>query len=222
MRDIVELIRGCLAAAQDPQRKYADLARKDREYEVGDQNHGIRNGFTSKPSTASTQGQECQAIQSLIETSQGRGVDLGIREPPARKTTSMDQTRTVVLRRVRNAREFRRLFVRQPRKIIADSNRENHHKEVPLFYFPVMEAPQVSEVSLVVPSLPASQISLPYSVALATVSMTQQLPTQATKPSKISKSKSKKAPSGISQKMPVPKSTKPKEGSVKVGKKDEG
>ncbi|KAL8149110.1 hypothetical protein AgCh_006204 [Apium graveolens] len=36
-RDIVELIRGCLAAAQDRQRKYADLARKDREYEVGDQ-----------------------------------------------------------------------------------------------------------------------------------------------------------------------------------------
>ncbi|KAL8098829.1 hypothetical protein AgCh_031520 [Apium graveolens] len=62
-------------------------------------------------------GQECQAIQSLIETSQDRRVDLGIREPPARKTTSMDQTRTVVLRRVRNAREFRRLFVRQPRQV---------------------------------------------------------------------------------------------------------
>ncbi|KAL8103337.1 hypothetical protein AgCh_027780 [Apium graveolens] len=99
MRDIVELIRGCLAAAQDPQRKYADLARKDREYEVGDQ------------------GQECQAIQILIETSQGRGVDLGIREPPGRKTTSMDQTRTAVRRRVRNAREFRRLFVHQPRQV---------------------------------------------------------------------------------------------------------
>ncbi|KAL8104504.1 hypothetical protein AgCh_028649 [Apium graveolens] len=90
-------------------------------------------------------GQECQAIQSLIETSQVRGVDLGIREPPARKecgmpgtewyravtkrgvahyasvewriTTSMDQTRTAVRRRVRNAREFRRLFVRQPRQV---------------------------------------------------------------------------------------------------------
>ncbi|KAL8135311.1 hypothetical protein AgCh_010104 [Apium graveolens] len=34
--DIVELIRGCLAEAQDRHRKYADLARKDREYEVGD------------------------------------------------------------------------------------------------------------------------------------------------------------------------------------------
>ncbi|KAL8121073.1 hypothetical protein AgCh_018004 [Apium graveolens] len=67
MRDIVELIRGCLATAQDRQRKYADLAQKDREYEVGDQ------------------GQECQAIQSLVEISQGRGVDLGIREPPVRK-----------------------------------------------------------------------------------------------------------------------------------------
>ncbi|KAL8156820.1 hypothetical protein AgCh_001798 [Apium graveolens] len=66
------------------------------------------------------QGQKCQAIQSLIETSQGRGVDLGIREPPARKTTSMDQTRTAVLRRVRNAREFRRLFVRQPRQVFTE------------------------------------------------------------------------------------------------------
>ncbi|KAL8125133.1 hypothetical protein AgCh_012709 [Apium graveolens] len=64
-------------------------------------------------------GQECQAIQSLIETSQGRRDDLGIREPPARKTTSMDQTRTAVRRRVRNAREFRRLFVRQPRQAAA-------------------------------------------------------------------------------------------------------
>ncbi|KAL8120343.1 hypothetical protein AgCh_017499 [Apium graveolens] len=102
MRDIVELIRGCLAAAQDRQRKYADLARKDREYEVGDQ------------------GQECQAIQSLVEISQGRGVDLGIRDPPARKTTSMNQTRTAVRRRVRNAREFRRLFVRQPRQVLME------------------------------------------------------------------------------------------------------
>ncbi|KAL8091486.1 hypothetical protein AgCh_033919 [Apium graveolens] len=51
------------------------------------------------------QGQECQDIQSLVETSQGRGVDLGIRETPARKTTSMDQTRTAVRRRVRNAHQ---------------------------------------------------------------------------------------------------------------------
>ncbi|KAL8097446.1 hypothetical protein AgCh_030539 [Apium graveolens] len=69
-------------------------------------------------------GQECQAIQSLIETSQGRGVDLGIREPPARKTTSMDQTRTAVLRRVRNAREFRKLFVRQPRQKVKEQRRK--------------------------------------------------------------------------------------------------
>ncbi|KAL8123036.1 hypothetical protein AgCh_011130 [Apium graveolens] len=45
MRDIVELIRGCLAAAQDRQRKYADLARKDREYEVGDQVFLNQNGI---------------------------------------------------------------------------------------------------------------------------------------------------------------------------------
>ncbi|KAL8121342.1 hypothetical protein AgCh_018179 [Apium graveolens] len=67
-------------------------------------------------------GQECQAIQSLVETSQGQGVDLGIREPPARKTTIMDQTRTVVRRRVRNAREFCRLFVRQPRQFDAKAD----------------------------------------------------------------------------------------------------
>ncbi|XP_074376939.1 uncharacterized protein LOC141718451 [Apium graveolens] len=36
-RDVVELLRGRLAAAQDRQRKYADLARKNKEYEVGDQ-----------------------------------------------------------------------------------------------------------------------------------------------------------------------------------------
>lgn len=35
-KDVIDLIRGRLAAAQDRQRKYADLARKDREYEVGD------------------------------------------------------------------------------------------------------------------------------------------------------------------------------------------
>ena len=35
-KDIVDLIRGRLVAAQDRQKKYADLARKDKEYEVGD------------------------------------------------------------------------------------------------------------------------------------------------------------------------------------------
>ena len=111
----------------------------------------------------------------------------------------------------------------QERRIIADLNRANHHREVPLYYFPIMDAPQVSEVSSSIPStIPTSLVSLSSSVAMTTVSMTQQLPTQATKPTKISKSKSKKAPSGISQKMPVAKSTKTKEGSVKVGKVGEG
>ena len=93
------------------------------------------------------------------------------------------------------------------RRIIADLNRADHHKEVPLFYFPVMEGPRVSEVNTIVSTLPTSQISLPLSVAMASVSMTQQMPTQATK-SKTSKPKSKKPHSGISQKMPVSKSTK--------------
>ncbi|KAL8125673.1 hypothetical protein AgCh_013076 [Apium graveolens] len=35
-KDIVDLIRGRLVAAQDRQKKYADLARKDKEYGVGD------------------------------------------------------------------------------------------------------------------------------------------------------------------------------------------
>ncbi|KAL8091387.1 hypothetical protein AgCh_033846 [Apium graveolens] len=35
-KDIVDLIRGRLVAVHDRQKKYADLARKDKEYEVGD------------------------------------------------------------------------------------------------------------------------------------------------------------------------------------------
>jgi len=84
-----------------------------------------------------------------------------------------------------------------------------------------MEGPQVSEVSTTVTTLPTSQIFLSSSVAMASVSMTQQMPTQATK-STISKSKAKKAPSGFSQKKPVAKSTKPQEGSVKGGEIGEG
>ncbi|KAL8119380.1 hypothetical protein AgCh_016774 [Apium graveolens] len=104
----------------------------------------------------------------------------------------------------------------QERRIIADLNRASHHKEMPLFYFPSMEGPQVSEVSTTVSTLPISQTSLPSSVAMESVSMTQQMPTQATKTT-ISKSKAKKAPSGFSQKKPVVKSIKHKEGSVKEG-----
>ncbi|KAL8135208.1 hypothetical protein AgCh_010029 [Apium graveolens] len=109
----------------------------------------------------------------------------------------------------------------QERRIIVDLNRENHHKEVPLFYFPIMEGPQVNEVSTTVSTLPTSHISLPSNVPMSSVSMTQQMPTQATKP-QISKSKSKKAPSGFFQKKPVAKSTKTKEGCVKEGKQGEG
>ncbi|KAL8125435.1 hypothetical protein AgCh_012939 [Apium graveolens] len=83
------------------------------------------------------------------------------------------------------------------------------------------ELDEVSEVISTVSTLPTSTISLPSSVAVASVSMTRQMPTQATK-TKVSKPKTKKAPSGVSKKMPVVKSTKHKEGSVKVGKKGEG
>ncbi|KAL8135256.1 hypothetical protein AgCh_010063 [Apium graveolens] len=109
----------------------------------------------------------------------------------------------------------------QERRIIADLNRTIHHKEVPLLYFPIMEGPQVSEVNSTVSTLPTSHISFPSSIAMASVSMTQQMPTQATKP-QISKFKSKKAPSGFFQNNPVVKSTKTKEGSVKEGKQGEG
>ena len=62
---------------------------------------------------------------------------------------------------------------------------------------------------------------MPLSVAMASVSMTQQMPTQATK-TKSSKSKIKKATCGFSQKKPVAKSTKPKEGSVQGSELGEG
>ncbi|KAL8114648.1 hypothetical protein AgCh_021492 [Apium graveolens] len=111
----------------------------------------------------------------------------------------------------------------QERRLIVDLNRANHHKDVPMFYFPVMQAPQVSEVSSSIPTtIPTSTISLNSGVAMEIVSMTKKLPTRASKPTTISKSKSKKTPSGISQKMPVEKPTKAKEGSVKEGKLGEG
>ncbi|KAL8131424.1 hypothetical protein AgCh_007383 [Apium graveolens] len=57
--------------------------------------------------------------------------------------------------------------------------------------------------------------------AMASVSMTQQMPTQATKTT-TSKSKAKKAPSSFSQKKPVAKTTNYKEGSVKESELGEG
>ncbi|KAL8120389.1 hypothetical protein AgCh_017538 [Apium graveolens] len=35
-KDIIDLIRGRLVVAQDGHKKYADLTRKDKEYEIGD------------------------------------------------------------------------------------------------------------------------------------------------------------------------------------------
>ncbi|KAL8124033.1 hypothetical protein AgCh_011878 [Apium graveolens] len=109
----------------------------------------------------------------------------------------------------------------QESRVLADLNIASHHNEVPLFYFPIMEDPQVSEVRTTVSTIPTSQISLPLSVAMTSVSMTKQMPTQATK-TKISKTKSKKTPSGFSQKKPVTKSTEHQEGSVKVSELGEG
>ncbi|MDV3180564.1 MAG: hypothetical protein Q8829_02650, partial [Candidatus Phytoplasma australasiaticum] len=46
----------------------------------------------------------------------------------------------------------------QERRVIADLNRANHHKEVPLVYLPIMEGPQVSDVSTTVSNISTSQI----------------------------------------------------------------
>ena len=92
----------------------------------------------------------------------------------------------------------------QERRIIADLNRANHHKEVPLYYFPVMEGPPVSEVISTVSTLPTSHTYFPSNIAITSVSMTKQMPTQAAK-TKIPKSKAKKAPSEFFQKNPTDK-----------------
>ena len=35
-KDLIDLIRGRLVVAQDGHKRYADLTRKDKEYEIGD------------------------------------------------------------------------------------------------------------------------------------------------------------------------------------------
>ncbi|KAL8104980.1 hypothetical protein AgCh_028948 [Apium graveolens] len=109
----------------------------------------------------------------------------------------------------------------QERRVIVNLNSVDHHKEVPLVYFPIMEGLQVSEVSTIVPTIPTSQIYLPLSMAMASVSMTKQMPTQVTKIKNL-KTKSKKIHSGFSQMKPVVKSTKHQERSVKVSELGEG
>ena len=47
----------------------------------------------------------------------------------------------------------------QDRRIIADLNRANHHKDVTLVYMPIMELPQVSEVNVSAPTTAQPPIS---------------------------------------------------------------
>ncbi|KAL8089143.1 hypothetical protein AgCh_038785 [Apium graveolens] len=107
------------------------------------------------------------------------------------------------------------------KRVIANLNRANHHSDVPLIYFPIMEEPQVSEVNTFVSTTSQPLVSLQTSVEMASVTMTKQVSTQATK-SNILKSKSKKPHSSSSQKGLVSKTTKSKEGSVKGSKIGEG
>ncbi|KAL8134767.1 hypothetical protein AgCh_009689 [Apium graveolens] len=109
----------------------------------------------------------------------------------------------------------------QERRVIADLNKANHHKEVPLIYMPIMEQPQVSELNTSVPATSLPQISFPTTVSMASVTVTKQLPNQATK-LRISKYKSKKTHSSFSQKKLVLKYTKNQEGSVKGSEPGEG
>ncbi|KAL8092951.1 hypothetical protein AgCh_034998 [Apium graveolens] len=109
----------------------------------------------------------------------------------------------------------------QEKRVLADLNRNNFHSAVPLNYLPIMEAPQLSEVNVHILTQSQPQISLTSTVAMASVNVTKQMPTQAIKP-KTSKSKLKKPHSSSSQKKLVLKTTTSHEGSVKGSEKGEG
>ncbi|XP_074356265.1 uncharacterized protein LOC141695964 [Apium graveolens] len=94
----------------------------------------------------------------------------------------------------------------QEKRFIPDLNRADNLSEVPLIYLPIMERPQVSEVNTSVSATSPPQVSLQTTVAMASVSFPQQIPTQATK-TKFSKSKSQRPHSSSSQKGLVSKTT---------------
>ncbi|KAL8157051.1 hypothetical protein AgCh_001954 [Apium graveolens] len=128
----------------------------------------------------------------------------------------------------------------QERRVIADLNRANNLQGIQEFNhctqtnktwiviilhanakFYDMEGPRVSEVNISVPTTFLPPLSLQITVVMAPVTVTKQVPTQATK-SRISKSKSQRPHSSSSQKELVSKTTKTKEGSVKGSKPGEG
>ena len=79
----------------------------------------------------------------------------------------------------------------------------NLNSQVPLVYLPIMNAPQVSEVNTsITPTISNPIVSLSSSVAMKFVSLSKQVPAKATK-TKVSKLKSKKPTSVVSQKTTV-------------------
>ena len=90
----------------------------------------------------------------------------------------------------------------QEKRVLADLLRNNLNSEVPLVYLPIIEAPQVSEVNTSVSIFSNLQVSLPSTVAMGSVALPQQIPTQATK-LKSKKTKSKKPTSVVSQKITI-------------------
>ena len=109
----------------------------------------------------------------------------------------------------------------QEKRVLADLLRNNPNSEVQLVYLPIMKAPQVSEVTTSISNSSNPMHSLPLSVAMESVAMPQQIPTQATKP-KSKRSKSKKPTSIVSQKTTIVTSKITLEGSVKEAVSGEG
>ena len=95
----------------------------------------------------------------------------------------------------------------QSKRVCGDLMRILANDQVPLSLPSLMQVPSIS----ISPSNP--QYSSFSSTAMEVVH--PQLPTQAVKTRKVSKSKSKKTTSGVSQKIPVVTTTLPTEGSVK-------
>ena len=109
----------------------------------------------------------------------------------------------------------------QEKRVLTDLIRTNLNNEVPLVYLPIMEASQVSKVntSISVTSIP--QVSLPFTVAMGSVAMPQQISTQATKP-KSKRTKSKKPTYVVSQKTTAVTTTITPVGSEQGGVTCEG
>ena len=95
----------------------------------------------------------------------------------------------------------------QSKRVCSDLMRILANDQVPLSLPSLMQVPSVPTTS--------SSLQISYTFSAAMEVENPQLPTQAVKPKKVSKSKSKKPTSGVSQKIPVATTTSQPEGSVK-------